>query len=55
MPVIGRVTSTIGHRKNDTCADGSGELDGLLDLLISCSELLRTCEVRNRSRFAVQG
>jgi hypothetical protein len=55
MPVIGSVTSPICHRKNHPGADRPSKLDRLLDLLVSRSQLLRTCEVRNRSRFAMQG
>jgi hypothetical protein len=55
MPVIRSVPRTICHRENDTRTDRSSELDRLLDLLVSRSELLRTCEVRYRSRFAMQG
>src|SRR5689334_22745421 len=55
MVVVRRFASPVGHSENDARADGSGELDGLLDLLVRCSKLLRTCEVRNRSRFAMQG
>jgi hypothetical protein len=35
MPVIGGVTSAVCHRKNHPGADRPGELDGLLDLLVS--------------------
>jgi hypothetical protein len=55
MPVIRGVTSAICHRKNHPGADRPGKLDRLLDLLVSRSYLLRTCEVRYRSRFAVHG
>jgi hypothetical protein len=55
MPVVRCLTSSIGHRENDTSADRTGELDGFFDLLVRCSELLRTCEVRYRSRFAMKG
>ena len=54
MAVVRGFSSPIGHGENDSRTDGSGELDGLFDLLVSRSELLRTCEVRNRSRFAMQ-
>jgi hypothetical protein len=53
--VVRRVTGAIGHREDDAGANRPGQLDGLLDLLVGRSELLRTCEVRDRSRFAVQG
>jgi hypothetical protein len=55
MPVIRSVPSAIGHRKDHPGADRPSKLDRLLDLLVSRSQLLRTCEVRNRSRFTVQG
>jgi len=37
MPVIRSVTSAICHRKNHPGADRPGELDRLLDLLVSRS------------------
>jgi hypothetical protein len=55
MPVIRSVTSPIGHRKNHPGADRPSKLDRLLDLLVSRSQLLRTCEVRDRSRLAMEG
>jgi hypothetical protein len=55
MLVVGRITGAIGHRENHACTYRTGQLDGLLDLLVSRPELLRTCEVRDRSRFAMQG
>ncbi len=55
MSVVRRIARTIRHRKNDSRSDRAGELDGFFDLLVSCPELLRTCEVRNSSRFAMQG
>lgn len=55
MPVVRCLTSSIGHGENDTSANGSGELDCFFDLLVRCPELLRTCEVRYRSRFAMEG
>ena len=54
MAVVRGFSSPVGHGENDARPDGSSELDGLLDLLVSCSELLRTCEVGYRSRFAMQ-
>jgi hypothetical protein len=55
MFVVRRIASAICHRENDAGANRTGQLDRLLDLLVSGSELLRTCEVRYRSRFAMQG
>jgi len=37
MAVVRCFSSPVGHGENDARADGSGELDGLLDLLVSCS------------------
>ena len=55
MLVVGSIARAIGHRENDAGSYRAGQLDGFLDLLVSRPELLRTCEVRDRSRFAVQG
>src|ERR1700758_3503031 len=55
MSVIRSVTSAICHRKNYSRPDRPSKLDRLLDLVVSRSQLLRTCEVRYRSRFAVHG
>jgi len=55
MLVVGRITRSIGHREDHACSYRTGELDGLFDLLVSRSELLRTCEVGDRSRFAMKG
>jgi hypothetical protein len=55
MVFVRCVASAIGHRQNDPRANRPGQLDGLFDLVVGRSELLRTCEVRYRSRFAVQG
>jgi hypothetical protein len=55
MLVVGRVARAIGHREDHACSYRTGQLDGLLDLLVSRSELLRTCEVGDRSRFAMKG
>src|SRR5689334_19002900 len=54
MAVVRGLPSPVGHGENDARDYRSGEQDGLLDLFVSRSELLRTCEVRNRSRFAMQ-
>jgi hypothetical protein len=54
MLVIGRITRAIGHCENHAGSYRTGELDGLLDLLVSRPELLRTCEVGDRSRFAMK-
>jgi hypothetical protein len=54
MPVVRGVTSAICHGKNYTGSDGPSQLNRLLDLLVSGPELLRTCEVGYRSRFAVE-
>ena len=53
--MVGRITGAIGHREDHTGTYRTGQLDGLLDLLVSRPELLRTCEVGNRSRFAMKG
>ena len=55
MVFVRCVASAIGHRQDDPCANRSGQLDSLFDLLVGCSELLRTCEVGYRSRFAMEG
>jgi hypothetical protein len=55
VPLIRSVSGAIRHRKHHPGADRPGKLDRLLDLLVSRSMLLRTCEVRYRSRFAMQG
>jgi hypothetical protein len=52
--VVGRITRAIGHRENHAGSYRTGQLDGLLDLLVSRPELLRTCEVGDRSRFAMK-
>ncbi len=55
MFVVGRITRAIGHRENHAGSYRTGQLDSLLDLLVSRAELLRTCEVGDRSRFAMKG
>ena len=55
MVFVRCVASAIGHRQDDPCANRPGQLDGLFDLLVGRSELLRTCEVGYRSRFAMEG
>jgi hypothetical protein len=55
MLVVGRITRAIGHREDHACSYRTGQLDGLFDLLVSRPELLRTCEVGDRSRFAMKG
>jgi hypothetical protein len=55
MLVIGRITRAIGHRENHARSYRAGQLDCLLDLLVSRPELLRTCEVGDRSRLAMKG
>jgi len=54
MLVVGRITRAIGHRENHASSYRTGQLDSLLDLLVSRAELLRTCEVGYRSRFAMK-
>jgi hypothetical protein len=55
MVLVRCVAGAIGHRQDDPCANRPRQLDGLFDLLVGGSELLRTCEVGYRSRFAMEG
>ena len=52
--MILRLSRTIRHRENHARSNRTCQLDGLFDLLVSRTKLLRTCEVRNRSRLAMQ-
>jgi hypothetical protein len=52
--LIGCVSRAIGHRQNHPGSDRSGELNNLVDLLFSRTHLLRTCEVGDRSRLAME-
>ena len=51
---IACVAGSVRHGQDHSCTNGACDLDRLLDLLISGTQLLRTCEVRYRSRFAMQ-
>ena len=53
MP-IGRCACAIGHGQDDSSSNRPGQLDHFVNLLVSGTHLLRTCEVGHRSRFAVQ-
>jgi hypothetical protein len=51
---VGCLTGAVGHGQDGASADGAGQLDDLVDLLLGGAQFLRTCEVGNCSRFAVQ-
>src|ERR1019366_5624041 len=51
---IACVAGSVRHGQDHSCTHGACDLDSLLDLLVSGTQLLRTCEVRYRSRFAMQ-
>lgn len=51
---IAGVAGSVRHRQDHARPDRACDLDRLLDLLVSRTELLRTCEVGYSSRFAVQ-
>ena len=44
----------VGHGKDYACANGSRELNDLVDFFLSRTHPLRTCEVGDCSRFAVE-
>ena len=48
------VAGSVRHRQDHTRAYGACDLNGLLNLLVRRTELLRTCEVRHCSRLAMQ-
>ena len=49
------LTSAISHCQDYASSNRTSQLDGFLDLVVSGTELLRTCEVGDRSRFAMHG
>ena len=53
--MVGGVSRSIRHGEYHAGPYRACQLDGRLDLLVTRSELLRTCEVGDRSRFAVEG
>ena len=52
--MIRRITGAIGHRQDYSGANRTGQLDDFVNFLLGRTHPLRTCEVGDRSRFAVQ-
>jgi hypothetical protein len=45
MLVVGGVAGSVRHRQDHAGTNRACELDGLVNLVVSRTELLRTCEV----------
>ncbi len=54
VALVGGLASPVRHGEYYSSTHRTSQLNGLLDLLVSCSQLLRTREVRYRSRFAMK-